>query len=372
MRIALAASVPLNKNAGMAGVTWRLGQAMRDQGADVDFYFMDELKTFSKAIPDIMMFPWRLAFAPGIRKYDVVDSSGENIILSAFPKRPLLVSRSHGLEHVVHIERLKDAKLNGTKLSWMYPLYRGSVRLWEEKTAFRRADLAFLLNEYDRNFAVQHFGVDPKKAYVMPNGLTPPFLGLPFDPDPDIDGAVKIAWVGSYITRKGVRYAEPALEAILRKHPHVGVSLLGTGGDEASILQHYDPALHGRIHVVPRFDQAELSALLKGHSIYLFPSLSEGFGVSALEAMANGLASIVTDIPGPTEFAKDGENALIVPVRDSGAIEAALDRLIGDAALRGRLRAGAHETAQRYSWTRIATETLALYEEGLTRRRSVK
>ncbi|BDI29922.1 hypothetical protein CCAX7_19730 [Capsulimonas corticalis] len=369
MRIALAASVYLNKNAGMAGVTWRLGNAMRDQGAEVDFYFLDELASFRQQIPNDEIFPWRLAFAPKIRTYDVVDSTAENTILSVFPKRPLLVSRSHGLENVAHIERLKDAKLGGKQLSRVYPLYRGSVRLWEEKLAFQRADLAFFLNEYDRGFAVDHFGVTPAKAHVVPNGLATQFLGLPFDPNPDVDGKIKIAWIGGYIPRKGIRYAEPAFAAVLRKHPHVSISLFGTGEDAAATLQHYPTDLHDRIHILPRYNQEELVVLLKGHSIYLLPSLSEGFPGSVLEAMANGLASVLTDIPGPTEFAKDEKNALLVPPRSSVDIETALNRLIEDASLRNRIRAAGYESVQRYSWKQIASDTLALYESGLSQRK---
>jgi glycosyltransferase involved in cell wall biosynthesis len=83
--------------------------------------------------------------------------------------------------------------------------------------------------------------------------------------------------------------------------------------------------------------------------------------------MACGLAPVTTTTPGPMEIVRDGVNGLLVPPRDSEALANALDRLIEEPALLERLRSGAHETAQRYTWERIGDETLQLYRERLGR-----
>jgi glycosyltransferase involved in cell wall biosynthesis len=69
------------------------------------------------------------------------------------------------------------------------------------------------------------------------------------------------------------------------------------------------------------------------------------------------------------EIVQDGHDAIMIPTRDSQAIEQALEHLISDRSYLEQLRRNAYATAQRYSWTRIARETLALYEETLQKRR---
>jgi glycosyltransferase involved in cell wall biosynthesis len=121
--------------------------------------------------------------------------------------------------------------------------------------------------------------------------------------------------------------------------------------------------------VVPRYARTELPAPLKGYQIKPFPTLMEGFGLDLVEAMACGLAPIVTSTPGPLEIVQDGYDALVVPVRDSRAMERALERLITGRALLDKLRRTAHAKAQAYSWSRIARQRLQLSEEFLQARR---
>jgi glycosyltransferase involved in cell wall biosynthesis len=65
------------------------------------------------------------------------------------------------------------------------------------------------------------------------------------------------------------------------------------------------------------------------------------------------------------QIVRDGHDAIVIPPRNSQAIEQALERLINDRPYLDRLRCNAYTTAQNYSWTRIARETLAFYEEAL-------
>ena len=107
--------------------------------------------------------------------------------------------------------------------------------------------------------------------------------------------------------------------------------------------------LRGRVKVVPRFDRTELPALLKGYHVKLFPTLMEGFGKALVEAMACGLAPIVTSTPGPLEIVQDGRDALVVTITDRAFLD--------------RLRRNAHAKAQAYSWSQLARQRLQLYEE---------
>lgn len=139
--------------------------------------------------------------------------------------------------------------------------------------------------------------------------------------------------------------------------------------DVAQIYADFNPSVRDRIEVIPRFAHEKLPTLLRGHHIKLLPSISEGFGKALIEAMACGLAPVTTATPGPREIVRHEHDGLIVPPRDSQAIEQALERLITDCSYLEQLRRNAYTTAQRYSWQHIAINRLFLYEKALRQRR---
>jgi glycosyltransferase involved in cell wall biosynthesis len=240
----------------------------------------------------------------------------------------------------------------------------GGIRLWEVARSLRRSDMVLFSNSPDLEYAVARLGVSRARAHVVPNGVPPPFLERPLEySPPGADAPIRIAQVASYIPRKGVKYGAEALNRLLRRHPRVEVSFLGTGHDEQTVLRDLDPEIRSQVTVRPRFQRDELPELLKGHQIKLLPTTFEGFSVALIEAMACGLAPVTTSTAGSLEVVRDGSNGLLVPARDSKALEAALEKLIEDPVLLQRLRRGAYETAQGYSWPSIAERTLALYEQ---------
>ena len=215
-------------------------------------------------------------------------------------------------------------------------------------------------------FAINKLGVSIARARLSANGVSAEFLNLPFRAAPaSLGNAIRIAQVGRYTRAKGAEYGARALNAILQRYPKVRVSFLGTGCPAERVLADFEPELRDRIHIVPKFRNSDLPGLLQDHHIKLFPTLAEGFGVALIEAMSCGLAPVATAVPGPMEIVRDGVEGLIVPPRDSSAIESALHTLLQNRILLDHLRRNAHAAAQRYSLTTIAAARLALYEEFL-------
>jgi glycosyltransferase involved in cell wall biosynthesis len=89
--------------------------------------------------------------------------------------------------------------------------------------------------------------------------------------------------------------------------------------------------------------------------------------LAVVEAMACGLAPVVSRVPGPTRIIRDGHDALLVPPADAGAIVLAIERLATQPALLERLRRNAHTTAQSYGWHEVAAEQLAIYQSHLAK-----
>src|SRR5205085_7244813 len=85
--------------------------------------------------------------------------------------------------------------------------------------------------------------------------------------------------------------------------------------------------------------RTDLDACLAAADVAVLPSLQEGLGVAALEAMAAARPVVASRVGGLGEAVVHGETGLLVPPADPGALAAALARLIGDPALRVRLGA---------------------------------
>jgi len=130
--------------------------------------------------------------------------------------------------------------------------------------------------------------------------------------------------------------------------------------------------------------EADLPALYAGAEMFVFPSLYEGFGLPALEAMAcgtpvvcsntsslpevtspPGLCGEETSPPGPLSCEERGSGAaaLLVDPLDVDALAAAIGRVLSDEGLTAQMHARGPAQAARFSWTRTAQETLAVYRQ---------
>ena len=104
---------------------------------------------------------------------------------------------------------------------------------------------------------------------------------------------------------------------------------------------------------VSRDDLYELYARARA---FIYPSTFEGFGMPVLEALAAGIPTACSDIPPLREVA--GDAALFFDPLDEDAIAAAIERVMTDASLRGRLAQAGPERARQFTWERSAEQTL--------------
>jgi glycosyltransferase involved in cell wall biosynthesis len=98
-------------------------------------------------------------------------------------------------------------------------------------------------------------------------------------------------------------------------------------------------------------DDEHVAELFNQATVFVQTSVHEGFALPPLEAMATGAAVVCTDAHGNRDFCVDGVNCLI-PDPSTGAVSAAIARLLADPELRARLGRAGIETAQQYAWER--------------------
>ncbi len=107
--------------------------------------------------------------------------------------------------------------------------------------------------------------------------------------------------------------------------------------------------------------QDELASWYAAADVVAVPSYNESFGLVAVEAQACGTPVLAAAVGGLPTAVRDGVSGLLLDTHDPADWAAALDRMVGDEALRARLAAGALEQAARFSWDVTADETLAAY-----------
>jgi glycosyltransferase involved in cell wall biosynthesis len=107
---------------------------------------------------------------------------------------------------------------------------------------------------------------------------------------------------------------------------------------------------------------AEVERLLERASVVVAPCERQGFGLAAAEAMAHARPVVAAAGGALLELVSDGQTGLLVPPRDAAALREAVERLLTDPELRGRLGRSARARArERFSWDAVIERTLEVY-----------
>ena len=122
------------------------------------------------------------------------------------------------------------------------------------------------------------------------------------------------------------------------------------------------------VEYIPRLTTDELVRLYNSAQLVVSPSLYEGFGLPAAEAMACGAPVVATTAGAFPEFIDDGRTGILVPPGDPGALAAAIKSLLLDPERCARMGAAASEHIRtNFTWERTARETIAVYADVLGR-----
>jgi glycosyltransferase involved in cell wall biosynthesis len=168
-----------------------------------------------------------------------------------------------------------------------------------------------------------------------------------------------VTYIGRIAREKNLGLLLEAWETLASERGGARLALVGRGPLEDEIRRR---AISG-VFVTGLLQGQALSTAYASADVFAFPSATETFGNSLLEAMASGLPSVVAAAGGVLEFAAHGENAWLVEPDDGASITDALRRLFTDPALRRRLGAGALATARARDWDTVYDQLLRDYRE---------
>jgi glycosyltransferase involved in cell wall biosynthesis len=164
--------------------------------------------------------------------------------------------------------------------------------------------------------------------------------------------------------RKNYTMLIRAFRPVAERHPHHLIIAGGKGWLYEDVLAEVArQGLEERVHFIGFVADVDLPALYSDASLFVFPSLYEGFGLPLLEAMACGVPVVSSDASSLPEVA--GDAAVLLSPHDQEAWSAALDRLLDDAPARTHLVASGFRQARRFRWQQAAAQLRTLYGQML-------
>jgi glycogen synthase len=293
----------------------------------------------------------------------------------------ILIQQGYGLPLVVTVHSLEPLR------PWKREQLRGGYDLtcWVEQTALANANAVIAVSKGTRADVLRVSQAAPERVHVIYNGIdtalyrpvseTSALERYGIDPRRPI-----VLFVGRVTRQKGIVYLVRAIPAI---DPGAQIVLCAGAADTPEIAVEMQDAVevarraHADVIWIEEMLPREQTIQLYSHAtVFCCPSIYEPFGIINLEAMACGAPVVASAVGGIPEVVVDGETGVLVPLeqqtdspfepldpaRFSADLASAVNRVLGDAALRERLiRAGRERVEREFAWSAIARQTADLY-----------
>ncbi|MFW6278876.1 MAG: glycosyltransferase family 4 protein [Bacillota bacterium] len=213
------------------------------------------------------------------------------------------------------------------------------------------------------------FQIPEDKIAVIKNGVNPANFQADYSeefrskyatPQEDI-----IFYIGRIVREKGIQVLIQALPKILEDNPSTKLVIAGKGNflEELKSQAQY-LGIADRIFFTGFVSDEERNKLYQVSDVAVFPSLYEPFGIVALESMAAGTPTVVSDIGGMGEFIKDGVNGIKVEPNNPFQLAEAVKYILNDEQKAQKIiDRGLEIVEEEYDWAGIAAKTLQVYRE---------
>lgn len=221
----------------------------------------------------------------------------------------------------------------------------------------RRAGMVVVFSHEQRSVVMSRYRINPDRIAVVPNGVDESFL---YTGVRSLHPRPRLLFVGRLAVQKNLPLLLHALNGVSDRFETI---LVGDGAMSGELRQvANDLRLHNvRFH--GRADGSELRDLYRQADVFVLPSEREGLPLVLLEAMAMGLPIVATDVPGNRDVVVPGQNGMLVPLGDPGALREALLRVTADPVDYQRMSDNCKRLAKSYSWRVVADNFDRLYSE---------
>lgn len=222
---------------------------------------------------------------------------------------------------------------------------------WQRLAAEWETATAVIVNSSWSRRCLMQQGVAPDKIFVLPLAYNAPVSPLQRHVHHE---PLKVLWLGQVILRKGIQYLIEA--ARLLSDRRIQILVAGPVGISQSAVA----SAPGNVTFLGPMTRDRASSLYPRGDVFVLPTISDGFAITQLEAMAHGLPVIAT--PNCGEVVTDGQDGLIVPPGDARALAEALTRLDEDRQLLCEMSERAVEKSRQFTLPRLSQRLMALMD----------
>jgi glycosyltransferase involved in cell wall biosynthesis len=379
MKILKAADITRCVPGGVHSFMVKGGEALAEQGNAVDYMFKEDLA--SSAIPQRIrrfIVPWLLTWRVLRRqrrrgRYDVVEVHEPDAAAYCFVRRrlsflalpPCTVISYGPLERRWQAQRERWRVLGERSLKsrLAVPL----TLLPPSRYSFRNADHVLVSSEQDLRYIRNEVGVPSSRTGRADAGVGDEYFDIKRNASAKPYG--NVVFIGTWIDRKGARELVEAWSILSGRIDSVRLTLLCTVTGEEEVLRHFSHS-RDQIAVKPLMSQPELIKELADQHVFVLPAWFEGgTPLAALQAAAAGLACVVTSIGGNIDLIRppdpEADGGVLIPPHDANALASAVERLVTDPPLIGRLGTNARNRARSFSWRKTAQQSLAAYDAAI-------
>ena len=248
----------------------------------------------------------------------------------------------------------------------LYSSMKDKLHIKMQISALKKARLIISVSAHTRDDLVRYAGCDGKKIEVVHNGVDPAFRPGVTTGAERFDLPEKfILYVGGIDGRKNINLLFDSFSELSALKPEYHLVMTGdVAGDKlykSHVAAMEKRGIKDRVSALGFVSNEELIALYNRATIFVYPSLYEGFGLPVAEAMACGAATLTTNRASIPEVAGDG--ALLVDPDDPVAFTKALVTLAENETLRKELGEKGVLQAKKFTWDKCAKETFQLLGE---------
>lgn len=375
LRILLVGDYPDDPRLGSAKVMHELRKAFVALGHECDAVFSPEIgnggppRLHQAIAPLKAMGAIRRRLSNG--GFDVVDAASAEGLwfglarrIGAY-RRTAYICRSHGLEHLNYQRMLDDDAARLISKPWWKRLWYPAARLSQVALAARLSDGLVVLNERDWSYTLSRSWQVPDRVTVIPHGLSEQFLGNGAAPFGSRGSGV--LFCGTWDHSKGIQYLVRAIDLLAERGETCPLTVLGPGIPAADVLAAFTDRARPTVTVIDRADVSRVREEYRRHDVLVFPSTYEGFGLTVIEAMSQGLPVIATPVGCAATLVRTGETGVQVPPRDATAIADAIAVLMKSREERRQLGENAAREVASMSWAETARKTVEFYRRALER-----
>jgi glycosyltransferase involved in cell wall biosynthesis len=259
------------------------------------------------------------------------------------------------------------------RFDWTTPLPRyWNWPLWRSR--FSRAQYLFPSESERGAFLNLHRPIPTEQTFVLPNAVDLDLFRPAGQPAArSANPELRVGFAGQWSAGKGLqqlldawsglKHLCPAAQLWLAGGPGLWKRVQEPPGTREAVARVQEMERADSVRCVGPIPHTHMPQFWTSNDVAVVPSLTEAFGLVALEALSCGVPVVATNAGGLKEIVVHGECGLVVPAGDTVALAGALHSLLTDDQLRRRLTAGARPRAEKFSLQRRSRELLALFRE---------